>query len=322
MRKIALLVLSLVMCCAMATAQEVECKTFHYATNDGAELYLDRHTTNIATDDERPCMIFVFGGGFVRGDRNHEYYHRYFEHLAKEGIVVVTIDYRLGLKDLGNRAGGKKLGIRGVIDAMTNAVNIAAEDIYSATLFVLDNAEEWGVDPTKIMLSGSSAGAIASLQAEYMRCNDHKLAEVLPEDFRYAAVISCAGAIYSANGRPKFKSAPAPILLFHGSSDSNVPYNRASVLGVGFYGSKYIAKQLDKLQSPYMFYSAEYIDHAMAGIPLIYQCDLIVQFITDYVVDGRKQRTIVDASMWDGEKRPTRFTAKDYLKTNYARKAE
>jgi len=306
----------------MATAQEVECKTFHYATNDGVELYLDRHTTNIATDDERPCMIFVFGGGFVRGDRNHEYYHRYFEHLAKEGIVVVTIDYRLGLKDLGKKAGGKKLGIRGVIDAMTNAVNIAAEDIYSATLFVLDNAEEWGVDPEKIMLSGSSAGAIASLQAEYMRCNDHKLAEVLPEDFRYAAVISCAGAIYSASGRPKFKSAPAPILLFHGSSDSNVPYNRASVLGVGFYGSKYIAKQLDKLQSPYMFYSAEYVDHAMAGIPLIYQCDLIVQFITDYVVEGRKQRTVVEASLWDGEKRPTHFTAKEYLKTNYARRAK
>ena len=205
---------------------------------------------------------------------------------------------------------------------MTNAVNIASEDIYSATLFVLDNAEEWGVDPEMIMLSGSSAGAIASLQAEYMRCNDHKLAKVLPEGFRYAAVISCAGAIYSADGKPKFKSAPAPILLFHGSSDSNVPYNRASVFGVGFYGSKYIAKQLDKLRSPYMFYSAEYIDHSMAGIPLIYQCDLIVQFIEDYVKAGRKQRTVVDASLWDGEKRPTRFTARDYLKTNYAGKAK
>lgn len=308
-------------CCASITAQEVERKTFHYATNDGVELYLDRHTVDTTSDERRPCMIFVFGGGFVQGERNHEYYHRYFEHLAKEGIVVATIDYRLGLKDLGVKR-EKRLGIREMIDAMTNAVNIASEDIYSATLFVLDNAEEWGVDPEKIMLSGSSAGAIASLQAEYMRCNDHKLAKVLPEDFRYAAVVSCAGAIYSADGRPKFKSAPAPILLFHGSSDSNVPYNRASVLGVGFYGSKYIAKQLDKLQSPYMFYSAEYIDHAMAGIPLIYQCDLIVQFIQDYVADGRKQRTVVDASLWDGEKRPTRFTAKDYLKTNYSRRAE
>ena len=55
-----------------------------------------------------------------------------------------------------------------MIDAMTNAVNIASEDIYSATLFVLDNAEEWGVDPEMVMLSGSSAGAIASLQAEYI----------------------------------------------------------------------------------------------------------------------------------------------------------
>ena len=105
MRKIALLVIGFVMGCAVATAQEVECKTFHYATTDGVELYLDRHAVDMTTEKPRPCMIFVFGGGFVLGERNHEYYHRYFEHLAKEGIVVATIDYRLGLKDLGKKSG-------------------------------------------------------------------------------------------------------------------------------------------------------------------------------------------------------------------------
>lgn len=314
MRKSITLIFCLALFCATLSAQDVECTTHHYATNDGTELYLDRHAVASADDALRPCMIFAFGGGFVQGERNHAYYQNYFESLAREGIVVATIDYRLGLRNL-----KPDMGIVEMVGAMSNAVHIAVEDIYSATLYILDNAEEWDVDPTKIMLSGSSAGAIASVEAEWMRCNGHQLSSVLPHDFRYAAVVSCAGAIFSTDGRPKFESQPAPMLLFHGSSDSNVPYNRASVFGVGFYGSKYIAKQLDKLDSPYMFYSAEYVDHSLAATPLIYQCDLIMQFIRDYVYDGHNLRTTIDVATIDGEKRPTRFSAKDYLKTNYAR---
>ena len=315
MRKIVLLFVVMVQSCFALSAQEVVCDTYHFATHDGQELYLDRYALDEAADAPRPCMIFAFGGGFVQGERNHEYYSIYFDHLAREGIVVLSIDYRLGLKNLDPNG-----GVVAMIDIFQNAVNMAVEDMYAATNYVIANAEEWGVDTSKIMISGSSAGAITAVQAEWMRCNGDVRAQVLPADFRYAAVVSCAGAIFSVKGKPKFKSKPAPMMLFHGTSDRNVPYDHSSMLGVGFYGSAYIVKQLEKLDSPYWFYSAEYVDHKMAGLPYIYSCDLIMQFINDFVIRGERLQITTDVVDLDGEKQPTRFKVMDYIRTNYKRK--
>ncbi len=297
------------------SAQDVVCDTFHYATHNGEELYMDRYTLNEATESARPCMIFAFGGGFVMGERDHEYYSVYFDRLAREGIVVVSIDYRLGLKSI--KTDG---GLVAMIEVFNNAINIAVEDMYAATNYVIERAEEWGVDTSKIMISGSSAGAITAVQAEWMRCNGAERAQVLPEDFRYAGVVSCAGAIFSVKGKPKFDTMPAPMLLFHGTSDSNVPYDHSSMFGVGFYGSAYIVKQLDKLSSPYWFYSVEYGDHSIAGIPLFYQCDVIMQFINDFVLNGNSLQIDTEVVDLNGEKRPTRFKVMDYIKTNYAKR--
>lgn len=294
-------------------AQDVVKTTYHYATHQGEELLLDRYIVEGATDEMRPCMIFAFGGGFVQGSRDVDFYKGYFERLAREGIVVVSIDYRLGLRNF-NAEGG----VVAMVGALDNAVTIAVEDMYCATNFVVANAEEWGVDVSKIMLSGSSAGAITAVQAEWMRANGDWHAEVLPEGFRYAGIVSCAGAIFSV-GKPKFESQPAPMLLFHGTSDSNVPYDKASMFGIGFFGSAYIARQLDKMDAPYWFYSAEYVDHSLAGTPLVDQCDLIMQFINEFVVAGKHLRIRTDVESLDGVKRPTRFKAMDYIRTNYAR---
>lgn len=315
MKKIVLFIVAVVAGCVTLSAQSVVCDTFHYATNDGEELYLDRYMLDVEADAPRPCMIFAFGGGFVRGERDHEYYSIYFDRLAREGIVVVSIDYRLGLRNL--QPDG---GMIAMISIFDNAVNIAVEDMYAATNYVIDNAEAWMVDTSKIMISGSSAGAITAVQAEWMRCNGAERAEVLPADFRYAGVVSCAGAIFSVKGKPKFKSAPAPMLLFHGTSDSNVPYDHASMFGVGFYGSEYITKQLDKLDSPYWFYSAEYVDHRMAATPLIYNCDIIMQFIRDFVLRGERLRILTAVESLGVEKQPTNFKVKDYIKSNYMRR--
>ena len=296
-------------------AQEVECQTYHYATTDNQELMLDIYSLNAECSEPRPCMIFAFGGGFVMGERNHEYYARYFDTLAKAGIIVASIDYRLGLKNP-----PKDKSIKTMIGAMQHAVDIAVEDIYAATYFVLINSQKLNIDPKRIMLSGSSAGAIAALQAEWNRCNDADIANVLPKDFSYAAVVACAGAIFSTDGKPKFKCEPAPMLLFHGTSDGNVPYNRSSLFGIGFYGSKYIAKQLDKMNAPYWFYSAEYADHKIAGLPLWYQCDLILQFINDYVVEGSRMQITNNVEYLPRERHQTYFRPREYLQNNYKRR--
>ena len=293
---------------------EVAVTTFEFADRNGQHLMLDRYTSP-STEGVRPCMIFVFGGGFAGGERNHEMYIPYYDFLAGNGIDVVAIDYRLGLKDVEADAVGD---VKAMIGIMKNAVDMAVEDLYSATLFVLDHAAEWQIDPHCIMISGSSAGAITVLQAENGICNSTAAASVLPSGFRYAGVVSCAGAIFSTSGKPRWDKSPSPILLFHGNADSNVPYKKASLMGVGYYGSEIIARQLDKLSSPYYFYSAQCVDHSLAVTPLEDQLDLILQFINEYVFSNRRLRITADVESIGGCRCKTHFSIKDYLRTNYA----
>lgn len=313
MRKILLLFVALLIVVAVK-AQDVVRESYHYATHQSEQLYLDKYVVEDGSEEPRPALIFLFGGGFVRGQRDNDYYVPFFERMARAGIVVVSIDYRLGLKSI-----PEGVGLVEMIGLLDNAVTIAVEDLYAATRYVVDNSQQWGVDTSKIMISGSSAGAITSLQAEWLRCNGAEIAEVLPSDFRYAAVISCAGAIFSTKGKPKFKGEPAPMLLFHGTSDSNVPYDKASVMGVGFFGSKYVTGQLKRLDAPYYFYSAQYVDHSLAATPLHDQCDLILQFIDEYVVRGERVQIEAEAIECGVAKRDTHFSVKEYLSTNYSR---
>ena len=119
-----LIFVAMVLSCFALSAQIVVCDTYHFATHDGQELYMDRYALDESAEAPRPCLIFAFGGGFVQGVRNHEYYSIFFDHLAREGIVVVSIDYRLGLKNLNPNG-----GVKSMIEAFQNAVNMAVEDM-------------------------------------------------------------------------------------------------------------------------------------------------------------------------------------------------
>jgi hypothetical protein len=64
----------------------------------------------------------------------------------------------------------------------------------------------------------------------------------------------------------------------------------------------------------------EYADHRIAGTPYIYYCDLIVQFINDFVIRGESLHIRTDVVVLEGEKQPTKFKVMDYIRTNYVRK--
>ena len=83
-------IITLILCVLPLSAQENITKTtFHYATNDNVELYLDRYTSATPSSEPQPAMIFAFGGGFVQGSRDVDFYQPYFRHLPERGIVVV-----------------------------------------------------------------------------------------------------------------------------------------------------------------------------------------------------------------------------------------
>ena len=102
-------------------------------------------------------------------------------------------------------------------EAWITTLAMATGDLYDATAYVCDHASAWSVDKTRIVASGSSAGAITVLMGEYGICNGHPLArQKLPQDFNYAGVISYAGAIFDTQEELRWAKTPAPMMLFHG----------------------------------------------------------------------------------------------------------
>lgn len=285
-------------------------KTTHlYAVKGTDSLRLDHYAAPV--EGLRPCVMFVFGGGFSHGVRDKDADIPYFEFLQRSGYDVVSIDYRLGMRE------AKDVGVLDFFPLFRNTINLAVEDLFSATSFVVEHAEEWSVDPTKIIATGSSAGAITVLQGEHTICNRLPLTSLLPEGFNYAGIISFAGAVFTLGGAPEWNATSAPTLLFHGNSDTQVPYNKMAFFGCGMYGSKYIAKHLREVGVPYWFYSVEYQTHAMAWEPMHNNHAEILLFLDEFVAKGSRQQRDTHIRDLSLPERKTFFLPTDYLSSNY-----
>ncbi|MDE7069726.1 MAG: alpha/beta hydrolase [Alistipes sp.] len=297
-------------------AASISKQTELYAVKGADSLYLDRYTVAVSDKGQvRPCLLFVFGGGFVAGERDAEQYLPFFEHMVERGYDVVSIDYRLGLKKV-VEAGD--LSPEAMMLGMAQTVAMAVEDLYDATAFVVERAQEWGVDASQIVACGSSAGAVTVLRGEYDLCNDALMAQLhLPEGFRYAGIVSFAGAIFEMDKQLVWKSAPAPMMLFHGDADSNVPYDVIRERGVGFFGSKYIAGQLRRMEAPYYFYSVEGASHLIATTPMDERRDAIESFLTRQVAE-RQPLMLETVERTVGMPEVQReFSLADYISANF-----
>lgn len=264
----------------LSYAGEQNKQTYVYATHGASDvLKMDIYSTSSV--EKQPCIIFVFGGGFKDGRRDAEKYQDFFNYFVDKGFVVASIDYRLGMK-------GEKAPSIFNQKPMIKSIEWAVEDLYRATKYILENANEMNIDSDQIIISGSSAGAITVLQADYEMCNGFESAKILPSDFKYAGVISFSGSIYSTQGAPKYEMAPAPTLMFHGDKDKLVPYNSIRFFRVGMFGSKSVAKQFKTSNYPYLFYSMVDNGHEVAEYPMVDFLPEIYQFIQDYIFGKKK----------------------------------
>ncbi|MEG0789290.1 MAG: alpha/beta hydrolase [Alistipes sp.] len=313
MKKIALL-LALFATFALQ-AQNIKKQTFLYSVKDSDSLYLDRYVALENNSATKPCLIFVFGGGFVRGQRDATKYVSFFEYMAQKGFNVVSIDYRLGLKKA--MANGP-LNEQAFAVAWIQTLAMATEDLYDATNYVLTNAEAWNIDKNCIVSCGSSAGAITVLLGEYYLCNDGVLAQTLPAGFNYAGVISFAGAIFDMGEELRWKRTPAPIQLFHGNADKNVPYNVIREFGAGFFGSKHISDQLSRMKVPHYFYSVENTDHVMAESPMDNNRYEIDAFLAKLVFKKMPLIITTQVDPLDQTNVKKDFSMMDYLQANFA----
>ena len=238
--------------------------TYSYKQVDTTDLKLDVYLP-YNHEKKRTCLLYVHGGGFRDGNRNSENINDFCQYFASEGYVTLSMSYRLLIK-------GRSFNCQIPAEEKIQTFKEAAIDIHDALSFILEHANELGIDSSKIVIAGSSAGAEACLHAAFMPVEEFSTNK--SGNFKLAGVISMAGAITDTAWITKENAIPC--LFFHGSCDNLVPYATAShrycdPSQPGYliiHGGYSISKRLLHLGQPYFLYTACKGAHEWASKPL------------------------------------------------------
>ena len=100
-----------------------------------------------------PTMVWIYGGGFVAGTTSEG--RQEGSHLAQQGVIVVSMNYRLGVfgflvhPELAKESGHNSAGNYGLLDQL------------AALKWVHDNIAAFGGDPGNVTIFGESAGSFS-----------------------------------------------------------------------------------------------------------------------------------------------------------------
>ena len=173
----------------------------------------------------RPLIVFIHGGAFYIGDKTDNPIVLWCKHFAACGYVAAAINYRMGFQL--TKPSIERCGYG------------AVQDAHAAMRFLLSKKEEYRINPDYLFVTGSSAGAITSLNLAFMRNstrpessrkhgtytdlgNIESSGNTLVQDFRIRAVANMWGAVSDLN---MLSAAPTSIISFHGDADRLVPYD-------------------------------------------------------------------------------------------------
>ncbi len=170
------------------------------------DLKLDLYEPTGDTAAARPVYVFLFGGGFVAGNKETEP-RQYCELMARRGYVAVAISYRI---NQGNIA--------------TDGIPAAVSDTRQALRWINAQAATHRLDTDRIILGGSSAGAIASLFTAYTEVEK----TAADAGSKVALVMDLWGGLYTAVN--EMAAGEPPLIIIHGTADTVVPYSEAQKL--------------------------------------------------------------------------------------------
>lgn len=175
-------------------------------TFDGqpVDLRLDIYQPRGDTREERPVVMWMFGGAWVFGNRAQM--ANYARDSAERGYVGVTIDYRI-------RSGGGDI-VAAAWDAYDDAV--------AAVAWLKEHAGEYGLDPDAIVAGGISAGAINAMHLLYAPGTRG------PATSPVAGGVAISGLSFAAPS-----GVDPPSIMHHGTVDNIVPYAAAQATCTG-----------------------------------------------------------------------------------------
>lgn len=202
-------------------------------------LTLDVYEPDEDTTQNRPVVLLVHSGGFWTGDSLMRSMVRAGNYFAERGWVCFSINYRLH----GDRAIAPKGWLK------NRPTYAAARDAKAAIRWIRANAASYRIDDDSIVVYGPSAGGYigvalgASDEADFrdeLLSNpaENKLLQAthLDQSSRVSAVVSHWGSglllelLEEYDGRNRFDSNDAPLLIIHGTEDTLVPYSHAEDL--------------------------------------------------------------------------------------------
>lgn len=198
-----------------------------YKSIDGIDLkaYIF-NPPNHQKSDERPAIIFFFGGGWKNGTPAQ--FIKHCEYLAARGMVAITADYR-------------------VFDRHGVQVNECVSDAKSAIRWMRQQADSLGINPNKIIGAGGSSGGHLAASAAIIDGFDASQDDLKISPIPNALVLFNPPLVLAALPEIGFsevalgqlrkrmgtepilispyhhvKSGICPTIIFHGSQDTKV----------------------------------------------------------------------------------------------------
>lgn len=117
-------------------------------------LSLNIWTPTKSAEEPLPVYVWIYGGRFIAGSGSEHAYDG--TGLASKGLVVVTLNYRVGIlgflstPELDEESGHGASGNYGILDQI------------AALKWVKENIHAFGGDPSKVTIGGQSAGGAST----------------------------------------------------------------------------------------------------------------------------------------------------------------
>ena len=178
------------------------------------ELLADIYTPKDDSSENRPLFVMLHGGAFIFGNKEEAGQVAWCRFFASLGYVAVSMDYRLGFHP--NKS------------SYAAAEQAAVEDLEQALAYLLAR-KDLRIDPERVFLGGTSAGAATALSLAYRPAQEDA-------PYRIRAVANCWGYVHSLD---ILENARVPILSFQSKRDPVVPYRRGYPMNMFFVGNCY-----------------------------------------------------------------------------------
>jgi predicted peptidase len=273
-------------------------QTQTYFTDGKDKLDLDLYLPEIQDPTKKlPVVLYVHGGGFSGGSRIDPLISKMAVEMNTAGYAFVSMSYRLLMK-------GKSFGCDQPAHQKIMVFQQSMIDVRRATAYLMTQQNEFNLDMSKVILAGSSAGAEAVLHTAYWpAANLPAEALVLPVDFKYAGIISMAGALIDPTMITAENALPS--LFFHGTCDALVPFDTRShrlcspgqsgyllLHGAGELKNRHT--QLNKA-----IYLVSYLNggHEYASLPMEEERERMLDFIKNDVLGKEKRQLYVQLAL-------------------------